>query len=203
MRKEILAIVASCKVRLFPQQSQLYYLPQLIDGSTSSGTIRTTLMLTNLDTANAAIQVCFTGANGSPRQLNLPTFGSGSRFSLSLKPGGSKILQTDGSGDESAGAATVSSTAALGVSTIVSAYDSSGNLLSEASASSSDLYSDCVVPIDTTGGLNPKRIRIVRTARFSLPLALQIPQASPVGSTEGLCRRSVAGLGPHQPQSRT
>lgn len=135
-------------------QSQVYYLPQVIDGAANAGVLRTTIILTNIDTANATIQISFTNDSGSGRQLNFPALGSGSQFSLSLKPGGSQILQTDGSGDGSAGAAKVSSTAALGVSTIVSAYDSNGNPLSEASASSSDLYSRYVLPIDTTNGLN-------------------------------------------------
>jgi len=132
----------------------VYYLPQIIDGATPGGSLRTTIILANSSAATAAVTISLSGDDGSARQVMFPDLGAGSRFSVTLKPGGTRILQTDGSGDGSAGAATISSSAALGVSTIVSAYDSTGALLSESGAASSGANAGYVIPVDTTGGLN-------------------------------------------------
>jgi hypothetical protein len=150
MRISVLAALIS--VPLAAQS--VYYLPQVVDGVTAAGSLRTTINLTNTDTANATVTISLTRDDGSPRPLSFPALGSGSQFSLTLPPGASQILQTDGSGDGSAGAAMVSSSAALGVSTLISAYDLNANPISESGASSSDLNSGYLVPIDTTGGLN-------------------------------------------------
>src|SRR5580692_1937347 len=132
----------------------VYYLPQVVDGATPGGSLRTTIMLANSSAATASVTVSLFRDDGSPRQVMFPDLGAGSRFSVTLKPGGTRILQTDGSGDGSAGAATISSSAALGVSTVVSAYDPTGALVSESGAASSGANSAYVVPVDTTGGLN-------------------------------------------------
>src|SRR5579862_9526576 len=92
-------------------QSFSYYLPQVVDGSTPSGSLRTTILLANTGTATAAVTISLTHDDGSPRSVNFPTLGLNSQFSLALAPAASQILETDGTGDGSAGAATVTSTA--------------------------------------------------------------------------------------------
>jgi hypothetical protein len=153
-RKETQSLVLAFSLLMPLCAQSVYYVPQVIDGTTATGTLRTTIILTNPGTTNATVQVSLTGENSSPKQVNFPSLGSDSQFSLTLQPSGSQILQTDGSGDGSAGAATISSSGALGVSTILSVYDANGNLLSESGASSSDVNSGYLVPIDTTRGLN-------------------------------------------------
>ncbi len=144
--------VACVSVPLYAQS--FYYLPQVVDGATAAGSLRTSIILTNVDTATATVGISLTRDDGSPRPLNFPGLGLASQFTLALAPGASRILQTDGTGDGSAGAAVISSSAALGVSTILSAYDSNANPLSESGASGSDVNSAYLIPIDTTGGPN-------------------------------------------------
>ena len=145
-------IVAVITVPLLGQTT--YYLPQVVDGAVSSGTIRTTILLANIGTTPATVSITFTHDDGSPRQITFPDLGGGSQFSLTLPSGSTRILQTDGSGDGSAGAAAISSTAPLGVSTVLSAYDPTGALLSESGSGSSTANGVYVIPVDTTGGLN-------------------------------------------------
>ncbi len=93
-----------------------YYLPQVVDGTLPTGaSFRTTLRLSNAGAATANITISFTRDDGSARQVNLRDLGPGGQFSLTLKPGSTGILQTDGNGDGSAGAATVSSNVPVSV----------------------------------------------------------------------------------------
>jgi hypothetical protein len=152
MRARLMCIAAVLSMPLFAQST--YYLPQVIDGSAPGGSLRTTIILANSSATTANVTIALTRDDGSPRQVTFPDLGGGSQFSITLKPGAARILQTDGSGDGSAGAATISSSAALGVSTIVSAYDPTGVLLSESGAAGSSANSAYVIPVDSSGGLN-------------------------------------------------
>src|ERR1039457_3338977 len=112
--------VATISVPLCAQQ--VYYLPQVIDGATAGGSLRSTIVLTNSSTSSATVNVAFTRDDGSPLTVNFPDLGSGSPFSVTLKPNGTRILQTDGSGDGSAGAAPRFARAPDGVFPLLSAY---------------------------------------------------------------------------------
>jgi hypothetical protein len=143
--------VTSISVPLCAQP--VYYLPQVIDGATAGGSLRSTIVLTNSSTSSATVNVALTRDDGSPLTVNFPDLSSGSQFSVTLKPNGTRILQTDGSSDGSAGAATVSANVPIGVSTIVSAYDASANLVSESGAGNSIIRSAYVIPVDSTLGM--------------------------------------------------
>jgi hypothetical protein len=143
--------VASISVPLYAQP--VYYLPQVIDGATAGGSLRSTIVLTNPSPSTATVKMALTRDDGSPLTVNFPDLGSGSQFSVTLKPNGTRILQTDGTGDGSAGAATISASVPIGVSTIVSAYDASANLVSESGAGNSIVGSAYVIPVDATLGV--------------------------------------------------
>src|ERR1035438_6408161 len=143
--------VASISVPLCAQT--VLFRSQVIDGATAGGSLRSTIVLTNSSTSSATVSVALTRDDGSPLTVNFPGLSSGSPFSVTLKPNGTRILQTDGSGDGSAGAATVSATVPIGVSTIVSAYDASANLVSESGTGNSILGFAYVIPVDSTLGM--------------------------------------------------
>jgi hypothetical protein len=115
--------------------------------------VRSAIVLTNPSTSNATVNIALTRDDGSPLNLNFPDLGSGSQLSVTLKPNGSRILQSDGSGAGSAGAATVSASVPVGVSSVVSAYDASANLVSESGTGDSAISSAYVIPVDSTAGV--------------------------------------------------
>ena len=64
------------------------------------------------------------------------------------------MLQTDGLGALKAGAARVTSTAAVSVSAIFAVYNESGVFQTEAGVGSSTPATEFVIPVDTTGSFN-------------------------------------------------
>jgi hypothetical protein len=135
-------------------QNQIYYLPQVANGSYGSGSFRTTFILFNNGNSSAAVVLTLTDDNGNPFVVNIPGFGTSSQFALNLDSGAMQVLQTDGSGSVSAGAATVSSTASIGVSSIFTIYDKAGNFVTESGVGSSQLLADFTLPVDITGNLD-------------------------------------------------
>jgi hypothetical protein len=75
--------VASISVPLYAQP--VYYLPQVIDGATAGGSLRSTIVLTNLSPSTATVKMALTRDDGSPLTVNFPDLGSGSQFSVTLK----------------------------------------------------------------------------------------------------------------------
>jgi hypothetical protein len=64
------------------------------------------------------------------------------------------MLQTDGKGSLVSGAARVASTGAIGVSAILSVFDTSGKCVAETGIGNSEPMSSFVLPVDTTGYFN-------------------------------------------------
>jgi hypothetical protein len=131
-----------------------YYLPQVANGQYSGGSDRTTFLLFNNTNADATASLQLTDDNGNPLVVTIPGLGTGSQFSIPLAAGGSRIVQTDGTGSFVTGAATVTSTGGIGVSAIFTIYDLSGNYLTESGVGSSGPLTEFVLPVDTTGVFN-------------------------------------------------
>ena len=129
----------------------VFYLPQIVDGPAAVGTVRTTILLSNTAATSNTVHVTLTRGDGSPWRLTLSGLGAGSDFSLTLKPGATRILQSDGSGDGSAGGGIVKGSARMAVAEIVSVYGADGSLLSQSASDASDTASKYVIPVDTTG----------------------------------------------------
>jgi hypothetical protein len=127
-----------------------YYLPQVANGYYGGGSMRTTFIFFNKTNADATASLQLTDNGGNPLVAAIPGLGTGSQFSIPLAAGSSRIVQTDGTGSLVTGAATVTSTANIGVSAIFTIYDPNGNYLTESGVGSSDPLTEFVIPVDTT-----------------------------------------------------
>ena len=133
----------------FPQN--LYYLSHVANGAFSGGSFRTTFVLFNNNDASVVVVLKLTDDKGNPLTVNITGLGTNSQFTLNLDAAASKMLQTDGSGNLVAGAATVSSTATIGVTAIFTIYDLNGNFVTESGVGSSQPMTEFVIPVDVTG----------------------------------------------------
>jgi len=128
-----------------------YYLSHVADGNFGDVSFRTTFILFNNTDANVVAILELTDNTGNPLTVTLGGLGSGSQFTITLGAGATSILQTDGSGNQAVGAATVTATAAIGVSAIFTIYDASGNYMTEAGVGNSSPVTEFVLPVDSTG----------------------------------------------------
>ena len=134
-----------------------YYLPQVADGATGKGTLKTFIVLANTGNTTATVTIAATRNNASALRLTIAGLGSNSQFSTKLAAGATRVFATDGSGDGSAGAVAIGSDVPLSVSGIVSFADLSGNEVSESGergVDGQDLVTEYLIPIDTTEGVN-------------------------------------------------
>ena len=131
-----------------------YILSQVANGSFGGGSYRTTFVLVNNANAHATAILNLTDDNGAPMAMTIPGNGTGSSFTIDLPAGASQMLQTDGQGSVTVGAATITSTSRICVSGIFSIYDSHGNYVTETGVGNSDPQSSFVLPVDTTGLFN-------------------------------------------------
>jgi hypothetical protein len=127
-----------------------YYFPFAADGASGDGTVRTSILITNPGPRAAKVALTWTNDDGSARQVALPDLGSDSSFALVLAPGATRILQTSGGGDASAGAAVVSSDQFLTAWGVLSAYDSSGSLKGETTFAAAASSTGFRVPVDSS-----------------------------------------------------
>ena len=137
----------------FSQSLNNYYLPQVANGSYDGGSFRTTFVFFNNHNASATVFLTLTDDSGNGMTVTIPGLGTGpnSEFFFTLPAGATRIYQTDGSGSLKAGAATVSSTAPIGVSGIFTIFDTAGNFVTESGVGSSDPLTDFVIPVQASG----------------------------------------------------
>ncbi len=140
-------------VRIAAAQN-VYYLPQVANGDSGSGIYRTTFVLFNNTNNPVGADLDLTDNDGNAMPMTFTGYGTGSNFSFDLPAGASKLLQTDGLGRVVVGAATVTSSASIGVSAIFSIYDAKGNYQTETGVGSSEPQKTFVLPVDTTGFFN-------------------------------------------------
>lgn len=96
------------------------FLPHIANGSFDRGSYRTTFILFNNTDNNDSALLRLTDNDGKLLTVTIPGLGSGSEFAVDLPPGATRIFQTDGSGGLLTGAATVTSSSAIGLSAIFS-----------------------------------------------------------------------------------
>src|SRR5207249_3155533 len=112
-----------------PAWSQnFYYLPVAADGAGANGSQRTTILLSNQTNSIARVAIAWTKDNGSARLVTLSDLGRDSKFAITLAPGATRVLQTDGSGSDLGGAAVIGADQNIGVWGILSAFDTTGIL---------------------------------------------------------------------------
>jgi hypothetical protein len=147
------AMLAFCLAKSAYAQNK-YYLPQVADGHYAGGSYRTTFILFNNTNGDTAASLELTDNEGNPLVVTIPSLGASSQFSIPLAAGGSRVFQTASSGSLVVGAATVTSSVRIGVSAIFTVYGPGGNYLTEAGVGTSDLMTEFVLPVDTTGVFN-------------------------------------------------
>ena len=135
-------------------QQQENDLPQVANGRFSGGMFKTTFIAFNSGSAAAGVTIVLTRDDGSPLTVTIPELGTASNFMLTLGPGESRLLQTDGSGDVAVGAAKVISDRPIGVSAIFTLFRLDGTFLTEAGVGSVAPQTEYIIPVDTTGSFN-------------------------------------------------
>ena len=128
-----------------------YNLPQVANGLFDSYICRTTFVLYNNSNTDANVVLTLNDDNGNSLVTTLGSYGTDSQFIIDLAAGTTGFLQTDGTGVGVVGAATVTSNTPIGVSAIFTLYDKTGAYLTEAGVGSSDLLTDFVLPVDSSG----------------------------------------------------
>ena len=131
-----------------------YYLPHVANGNFGAVSFRMTFILFNNTDASVVAILKLTDDNGNPLNVTIGGLGSDDEFIITLGAGATNMLQTDGLGNGSVGAATVTTTAAIGVSAIFTVYDANGNYMTEAGVGSSAPVTEFVLPVDVTGPFN-------------------------------------------------
>ena len=130
------------------------FLPQVANGPFEGGSIRTTFIFFNTNESKAEVTVRLTDNSGGPFQVTIPELGTGSEFKLTLDPGETRIFDTDGGGQLQSGAAVVTASAQIGVSSIFSILDLDGGFVTEAGVGRSPALTEFVFPVDSTGLFN-------------------------------------------------
>jgi hypothetical protein len=131
----------------------VYSVPMVADGTVAGGKRKTTLMLVNPGQTTVQVQLSLTKDDGSPLRISFPRLGAGNQFSFSINPGGTQILQSDGSGDGSSGAARIAASAPLRVSHTLSSFDASGNAVGSSSVAAPTPDLEFLIPVDSTSGV--------------------------------------------------
>jgi hypothetical protein len=130
---------AQQKVMIFPQFA-------------SGGVFRSTIVLQNSTGAAVAATVDFFRADGTPFTLNFTDGMSGASRSVPLGPNQTVFLETDGSGDLSAGWVRVTSSADIGGTVIFSQFDGAGNRVTEAGVGPATPGTELSIPVDVRPG---------------------------------------------------
>jgi hypothetical protein len=158
-----------------------YNLPHFVDGNFGFVYKTSFILFNNSDVAVTAT-LKLTGNAGSALSATIPGLGTGSQFTIALDPGVTRIYQSDGHG-AGQGAATVNSTGPIGVSAVFTVSDTAGNFVSEAGVRASEMMTDFVIPVDSSGSaLTGLALYNPGTADASLTLTLYSPDGSQAGS---------------------
>lgn len=173
-----LIVVVCCFAWSFALETA--YLPQVANGTSGGLSVRTTFIVFNPSAVSDTVTIHLTGNSGAGMTVTIPGLGTNDEFGpLTLAPGETRILQTDGTGAIEAGAARVESQHPLGLSAIFTLYNN-GSFLTQAGVGSSAALQNFVIPVDVSTG-------------FNTGVALFAPQASSLTFTLRRLDGTVAG----------
>jgi hypothetical protein len=133
---------------------EMYYMPQVANGTYGGGSYRTTFVMFNPNALSADVAIYLSDASGNPLTVKIPGMGRDFSFSLRLPPGAARILQTDGAEPLATGSATFTCSAPISVSAVFSLYDPEGRFVTEAGVGNSPPGTDFSIPVDSTGSFN-------------------------------------------------
>lgn len=136
-------------------QNELIF-PQIANGNFGAGSSFAVLVvLVNRTESPANGNMQLFKSDGSAFEVTLKDGTTGSAFPISVAPGGSTLLATDGNGELSAGYARLSSTAPLGGILVFTTRDSDQDALAEAAVTASTVDDHFSVPVLLgEGGVN-------------------------------------------------
>jgi hypothetical protein len=124
-----------------------YYIPHFAVGAIGNGSFHTTFVFFNNQSESSDVTLSLTGDNGAALSATISGMGTHSAFSFSLAGGATKILQATSSGNLQAGAATITSDLAIGVSGIYSEYDSNEKFVTEVGVENSNPLNNFIIPV--------------------------------------------------------
>ncbi|RPJ87327.1 MAG: carboxypeptidase regulatory-like domain-containing protein [Acidobacteria bacterium] len=136
----------------------LYYLPHIANGQAGATSIRTTFIVLNRSGVSQQLHLILTKDNGDPLPVTLTGYGSPqSTYLLTLNPGQTRFLQTDGNGSLASGAAYAQAYSNnredVGLSAVFSIYQN-GRFATEAGVGDSQTSGDFIIPVDSQGPFN-------------------------------------------------
>ncbi len=182
-----------------------FQLPHVANGVYAGGSVRTTFVVFNLSGSNAQVDVNLTRDDGSPFPVSIVGgVQNSSSFRVDLAPGASAFLQTNGSGDLTAGGARVTSNVPVGVASVFTLYDGQGAFQTEAGVGNSPALSSFTIPVDTRAQFdtgvalfNPGTISATVTVRLldadGIRLRVQNLTVPPGGHQALLVRNAFEG----------
>ncbi len=131
-----------------------YWLPQIANGQYGGMSFRTTFILFNRGTATVQLRLTLTDDSGNPMVVTFPGRSPASTYFLTLAPGQTQFLQTDGSGPLVTGGAHALTyninPLEVGVSAVFSIY-TNHQFTTEAGVGDSPAQGDFVIPVDSHG----------------------------------------------------
>jgi hypothetical protein len=131
-----------------------FNLPQVANGAFDGGSFKTTFVLFNISSSQANVSLALTKDDGSPFPVTIPGQSTNSTFNLTLAPGASAFLQTDGTGSLAAGAAKITSNTPLGAAAIFTVVDPQGGFQTESGVGDSPALTELTLPADVTGAFD-------------------------------------------------
>jgi hypothetical protein len=133
---------------------QTLNLAQVANGSYSDGSYKNSFLIFNISSTPADVTLSLTKDDGSPFVVTIPGQGTNSVFSIPLAAAASVVLQTDGSGSVTAGAATITSNVPIGACGIFSIFNSQGAFQAETGVGDSPVLASMTLPVDITGNFD-------------------------------------------------
>ena len=150
--KKLLALLVSLFLLSIGLQAQTQTsLPHIANGGFPGGRITTTFVAFNNSNSDVTVTLILRKNDGSPFVVTIPGLGTDSVFFLSLDPGETRFLQTDGSGDLTEGSARIEASADIGFSGIFTIQDDSGKFLTETGVGTSPGFTSAAIAVDGTG----------------------------------------------------
>ncbi len=126
-------------------------LAQVANGSYGGGIYKNSFLIFNVSSTPANVTVNLSKDDGAPFLVTIPGRGTNSTFTIPLAAAASAVLQTDGTGPVTAGAATITSDVPIGACGIFSIFNSQGEFQTEAGVGDSPILTSMTLPVDITG----------------------------------------------------
>ncbi len=161
-----------------------YFLPHVANGTSDSGSWRTTTILANHSTSPATASVSYLNDDGTPLSLTIQGQTS-SQFTYTIPPEGSFSVQTDGAGSQKTGWALVQSDQALSGTALYAFFDSAGSFVDEAGAPFSLDFGSMSIFAEIKGNIyTGLALANPNSAAATVTLTLKDPQSSVVATTQ-------------------